>query len=356
MNERLIAIRKICGQNSFDAFMVSNDVNRRYLSGFDGSAGTLLISQEKAYLVTDFRYIEQATAQAEGFEVKKRGDDLHQSMAQLFAECGWSKIAFESKQVSYAEYIEMKEELGVELIPLDGAVEKLRMIKNKRELEILRSGAQELDRAFRYICTKLRPGVTEKEIDLELEFYLRRNGAEAAAFRFIVASGERGALPHGTATTKKLAHGELVTIDFGAVYDGYATDMTRTVAIGSTVQRQREIYGIVEEARSAAAAFVKPGIKANEADQVARDIIEKAGYGAYFGHGLGHGVGLETHEQPTLNPRSTTLLEPGMVITVEPGIYIPGWGGVRIEDMVLVTAEGAELLTRSPRELITINC
>jgi Xaa-Pro aminopeptidase len=355
LNEQLTAIREIFGQNSYDAFMVSNDVNRRYLSGFDGSAGTLLISQEKAYLVTDFRYIEQATVQAEDFEVKKRGDDLHQSMAQLLAECGWSKIAFESKQVSYAEYIEMKDKLGVELIPLDGAVEKLRMIKNKGELEILRSGAHELDNAFSYICTRLRPGVTEKEIDLELEFYLRRNGAEAASFRFIVASGERGALPHGAATTKQLAHGELVTIDFGAVYNGYATDMTRTVAIGSTDQRQREIYGIVEKARSAAAAFVKPGIKANEADQVARDIIEKAGYGSYFGHGLGHGVGLETHEQPTLNPRSTTVLEPGMVVTVEPGIYLPGWGGVRIEDMVLVTADGAELLTRSPRELITIN-
>lgn len=355
MNEQLTAIRKIFGQNSFDAFMVSNDLNRRYLSGFDGSAGTLLISQEKAYLVTDFRYVEQANAQVKGFEVKKRGDDLHQILNQLFTECGWRKIAFESKQVSYADYIEMNEKLGVELIPLDGAVEKLRMIKNKSELEILRNGAQELDSAFSYICTRLRAGVTEKEIDLELEFYLRRNGAEAASFRFIVASGERGALPHGAATTKKLAQGELVTIDFGAVYDGYATDMTRTVAIGSTDQRQREIYGIVEEARSAAAAFVKPGIKANEADQVARDIIEKAGYGNYFGHGLGHGVGLETHELPTLNPRSTTMLEAGMVVTVEPGIYIPGWGGVRIEDMVLVTADGAELLTSSPRELITIN-
>jgi len=228
------------------------------------------------------------------------------------------------------------------------------MVKDAAEIEILRSGAEELDRAFEFVCSTVRPKMTEKELALELEIYLLKRGAEETSFRFIVASGPRAALPHGTATDKVINAGEMVTLDFGGVFEGYATDMTRTFVMEKSDQRQVEIYDIVYNAQQKALAALKPGIQASEIDAAARDYITEAGYGSYFGHGLGHGLGLETHEQPVLSHRSKTILKPGMVFTIEPGIYLPGWGGVRIEDMVLVTDQGAETMTNSPRNLIII--
>ena len=354
MAERLKKIRQLLKKNNIDAVIITNAVNRRYLSGFDGTAGLLLIGHEKSLLVTDFRYTEQAAAQARHFTVHCWKDDLMLSLAPLIEEEGWLKAGFEAKDVTYSVFTEMKEKLPVELIPLEVTAEKQRMVKTGSELSELSRGAKILDEAFNNICSLIRPGMTEREVALELEIYLLRQGAEERSFRFIVASGERGAMPHGVASMKELSKGEMVTIDFGAVFGGYATDMTRTVALGAVSKQRSKIYDIVKKAQQEAVLAIKPGIKCREIDAVARGIIEKAGYGENFGHGLGHGVGLETHEQPVLNPRSETVLKAGMVVTVEPGIYIPEWGGVRIEDMVLVKKDGVETLTKSSRELIII--
>jgi len=354
MSERLDSFRKLLKPNNIDAMLITNSLNRRYLSGFDGSSGVLLIGHDQAYLVTDFRYIEQAKEQAAQFAVERWQDDLIKSLVPLIEKAGWTKLGFESKDAVYATYQEMAEKLPVDMIPLEDVVENLRMVKSDQELKVLSQGAQILDQAFDYICSIIKPGMMERDLALELEIYLLRQGAEETSFRFIVASGERGAMPHGLASTKVMKKGELVTIDFGAVFDSYATDMTRTLSLGKADQRQREIYNLVREGQQKAADAVKPGLKGSELDAVARNLFDQAGYAQYFGHGLGHGVGLETHELPVLNSKSKTILQPGMVITIEPGIYIPGWGGVRIEDMVAVTDRGGDVLTKSAKQLINI--
>ncbi|MDW7740185.1 MAG: Xaa-Pro peptidase family protein [Bacillota bacterium] len=354
MSDKLKGIRKLIKKNNLDVLLVTNPQNRRYLSGFTGTGGVLLISVDKALLVTDFRYTEQAAAQADQFEVKLWKEDLYQNLAVIVREYGWEKIGFEAKNVVFSTYREMQDKLPGELVAVETSAEELRMVKDEKELELLSRAAELLDRAFGYLLEIIRPGMTEQELALELEIYLLKSGAEKRAFNYIVASGIRGAMPHGTASSKVMQDGELVTIDFGAVFDGYATDMTRTVSLGEPDEKQREVYDIVYRAQKNAAEAIRPGLKGFEIDTVARDIITEAGYGEQFGHGLGHGVGLETHEQPVLNPKSKTILKAGMVVTVEPGIYIPGWGGVRIEDMVVVTKEGMSVLTKSPRELTVI--
>jgi len=210
------------------------------------------------------------------------------------------------------------------------------------------------DKAFNRICKLIKPGITERDIALELEFYMKKLGATSTSFTSIVASGERSALPHGTATDKKIKEGEFLTLDFGCVYNGYCSDMTRTVVIGKANERQREIYSVVLEAQEKALKYIKPGVKGCDVDRVARDIIKEKGFGQYFGHGLGHSLGLEIHESPRLSPTSNDILQEGMVVTDEPGIYIPDFGGVRIEDLVLVTATGFEVLSNSPKELIEL--
>lgn len=272
----------------------------------------------------------------------------------LIEKAGWSRIGFESRHLVYSSYLDLKAKLGSDPVPLADLVENMRMIKSGTELLLLREGASLLDRAFEHVCSLLTPGSREIELALDLEIFLRRNGATAPAFPFIVASGARGALPHGVASEKIIQRGELVTIDFGAVYGGYATDMTRTVALGKISRHQEEIYDIVYEAQQAGISAVRAGVKCSEVDAAARKVIREAGCSRYFGHGLGHGVGLDTHELPALNARSNQVLEKDMVITIEPGIYIPGQLGVRIEDMVRVDEHGPELLTASPRQPLVL--
>ena len=352
--ERLQKIRRLISEEDLDALVIISPNNRRYLSGFLGTAGVLLISNEKALLVTDFRYINQAEDQAPLFEVIRWQDDLFKCIAPLVEENGWEKIGFEAGQLVYSTFEEMKEKLPAEMVPVKETAEKLRIVKDSEEIALMRRGAGVLDRAFSMIQETAKPGMTERELALELEIFLLREGAEEKSFNFIVASGHRGAMPHGVASDKKMQSGELVTIDFGGIFGGYATDMTRTFAIEKINGQQKEIYDIVYKAQREAAAVVKPGLPVNEVDAVARNIIKEAGYGEYFGHGVGHGVGLEVHEQPTLNHLKSTELKPGMVVTIEPGIYLPDVGGVRIEDMLAVSENSAESLTNSPRELINL--
>lgn len=352
--DRLSGVRALLPEMDVDALLVTSPDNRFYLSGFTGTAGTLLIGQKDAFLLTDFRYTGQAELQAPLYSVRRYKDDYHQVLAELIKEAGWSKIGYECKNMSCFDYSRLDEKISVQFIPLEETAEKLRMIKNCEEQDTMRRGAEKLDLAFSWLLEVIRPGMSERELAVELEIFLLRQGSQRPSFNYIVASGERGAMPHGVASEKLLCEGELVTIDFGAVFNSYATDMTRTVALHKIDQRQKEIYDIVYRAQCETVAAVKPGLTGKELDSVARDIITEAGYGEQFGHGLGHSIGLETHESPALSPKNNTTLQPGMVVTVEPGIYISGWGGVRIEDMVLVTESGAVRLTQSPRELVII--
>lgn len=354
MPERLRRLQEQLKKRSLDAVLVTHPANRVYLSGFDGSNGVLLIGSGEAFLFTDFRYLEQAEKQSPDFRVCPWKGKLSEALGPHIAAAGWSNLAFEEEQVTYSLYTELKEGLPIGLVPQRGLVEELRAVKSKAEAEILRRGAEIMDRAFDYLLNTVKPGMTEQEVALELEYYLRRQGSEGTLFRYIVASGKRGSLPHGIATEKLLRSGELVTIDFTGTFDSYATDMTRTIALGEPGARAREVYENVRLAQQEAREKIRPGMTGIEADALARELIKEAGFGEHFGHGLGHGLGLEVHELPTLSPRSETTLVSGMVVTIEPGIYIPGWGGVRIEDMVLITSGGAEPLTCCSRELIVI--
>lgn len=355
MRRRLQRFQEQLARSGLKAFLVTQPANRQYLSGFDGTSGLLVVCPEEAFLITDFRYLEQARLQSPHctlLPVGREGSVV--ALGRFLEEKGLQSLAFEEKHLVYAVYREYKEKLPVTLVPHSGLVEEIRRIKEPAEIDILRRGAALLDAAFLHILEYLAPGRTEVEVSLELEIYLRRRGSSGIPFRFIVASGKRGAHPHGVASSKTLQKGELVTIDFGAIVEGYATDCTRTVCLDPPNERQKEVYALVLEALEKARSGLYPGITCREADALAREVISSAGYGEYFGHGLGHGVGLEVHEQPTLSPRGEGNLLPGTVFTLEPGIYIPGWGGVRIEDMMVMGKEGAQPLTGSTRKLVVI--
>lgn len=352
MQSRLAAIRALLAEQNLAAVIVSKPENRLYFSGFTGSSGLLLVSADAARLITDFRYVEQATRQAPDFAVVRHGADIYETLAAEVKAIGGQRIGFESDFVTWDAYKRLIN-VGGELAPLH--LDKLRMVKDDDELAALRRAVRIADDAFSHILSYIHPGVSERDIALEMEYFMRRQGAEKMAFDMIVASGARSALPHGRASSKCIAAGDFITMDFGAVYGGYHSDITRTVVVGKATPRQREIYRLVLIAQTAGLAAVSPGRVCREVDADARKVIIDAGYGEYFGHGLGHGVGLAIHEEPRLSPACDATLAPGMTVTVEPGVYIPDWGGVRIEDTVLVTAAGVEVLTASGKELIELS-
>jgi len=355
MLQRIYRLRSKFAANDIDSILVLQPANRLYLSGFTGSAGVLLITGKEAFLVTDFRYTEQAARQAPDYTVVEYTGQITDKLWEIIREAGLKKTGFEKDFVSVAQHSSWQEKFnGLDLVPVEGLVEKLRAIKDEAELSSIRKAVAVADEAFKHITGFLKPGITELEVALELEYFMRRNGASGISFDSIVASGPQGSLPHATPSQRVIETGDLVTMDFGAIYQGYCSDLTRTVFIGEARPKEKEVYNIVLEAQKAALAAVAPGKKANSVDQVAREIISRKGYGDRFGHGLGHGVGLAVHEQPRLAKSDETVLEPGIVVTVEPGIYIPGWGGVRIEDMVLVTEQGCEILTQAEKGIVVI--
>jgi Xaa-Pro aminopeptidase len=355
LSRRLEKVKEIILRQGLDGVFISSPVNRRYLSGFTGTTGYLLITGEKRLFITDFRYIQQAKQQCPEFEVVELPKDILDKLNELMKELDIRDLGFEDSDITYMQYCRMKDKLeGINLHPLGDSVNHLRMVKNPEEIELLRTATRISEQAFEYIKSYIKPGVKEKDVALELEFYLRKRGVSGPSFDFIVASGWRSALPHGVASDKVIEKGEFVTLDFGGRYEGYCSDMTRTVVVGEYSPRQKEIYDIVLEAQREALQGIRAGMTGIEADRIAREIIEKAGYGEYFGHGLGHGVGLQIHEAPTLSVKGGTALEPGMVVSVEPGIYIPDFGGVRIEDLVVITEDGVENFNNSSRELTII--
>lgn len=353
-SQRIEKLRERMEAQDIPALLVSNAMHRRYLTGFTGSAGVVLVTGQTTVLFTDFRYRTQAPAQVKGsgVTVMEHGVDMLRDVEEELQRSKLNRLGFEAGDISYRDYQKYKQKLsGVTLVATDGLVEQLRQLKDETEQQIMVEAAQVADEAYEYILGELQPDVTEKEIQNKLEFFMRSRGADGSSFDTIVASGERSALPHGVASDKKLRVGELITLDYGAYYQGYCSDITRTVMLGEPTEQQREIYEIVLEAQTYAVARIEPGMSGKQADALAREIIKKRGYGEYFGHGTGHGLGMEVHESPRLSPRSEDILKPGMVVTVEPGIYLPGVGGVRIEDDVLVTEKGAQRLTQSDKSL-----
>lgn len=352
---RLELLRSKMRQNDLEAFIINSTSNRRWLSGFTGSAGTLVVGLQKAWLLVDFRYIEQAKQQAAHLE-SIHTVNYSEQLRGLLSEVNAHQVGFESTHVTYQAWDKLqKVSTDIKWVPCANWVEEARACKDEEEIELLAAAAAITDQAYAAILPLIKPGVSEKELAMQLEFCLRKAGAQTMAFPPIVVSGERGALPHGQPSDKVICAGELITMDFGAVWQGYCSDMTRTVALGNANTRQRYIYDLVLRAQKAALAAVAIGQTGQAVDAVARSIITEAGYGEAFGHGLGHGVGLEVHEEyPRLNTSWQGELLPGMVCSVEPGIYLPGWGGVRIEDLVVVTQDGCRILSTSPTDLMIL--
>ncbi|MDQ0058308.1 M24 family metallopeptidase [Paenibacillus harenae] len=354
-NVRVDRLRKLLEESGYEAILIGSDVNRRYISGFTGSSGMVLITQDERYLLTDFRYRTQAPEQAVDFKIVEHGANPIDDVRELLAQHGIKQLAFEQDHVVYSQYSAWTEALpGITLQPSGALVEKLRMIKDDAELKVMQEAADLADKTFSYILNIIKPGMRESDIALEMEVFMRSHGATSSSFDTIVASGERSALPHGVASDRLVGQDEFVKLDFGAYYQGYCSDLTRTVVVGTPTEKHREIYSIVLEAQLHALECIKPGISGREADALARDVIAKYGYGDLFGHGTGHGLGMEIHESPRLSKLSETILTPGMTVTVEPGIYIPGFGGVRIEDDIVITETGIKILTSSPKELIIL--
>lgn len=351
MEKRLARLRETLVKLGIDGVVIAKPENRHYFSGFTGSSGMLLVSCEQAHLITDFRYLEQAAAQAPAYEIVRYGTDIYATLQQVGAASGLAKLGFEEDFVTWAGY-QLLSKVFPQAVGLD--VDHLRMVKDQLEIQAIGQAVAIADQAFHHILPFLKPGVREQDIALELEFQMRKQGAEKSAFDIIVASGVRSALPHGRASEKAIASGDFVTMDFGAVYAGYHSDMTRTVVVGQASDQQRQIYEVVLQAQITGLAAIKPGASCKEVDAAARSIIQAAGYGEYFGHGLGHGVGLAIHEDPRLSPAYDCILAEGMAVTVEPGIYLPDWGGVRIEDTVVVSVSGADILTESSKNLIEL--
>jgi Xaa-Pro aminopeptidase len=352
---KLEQIRNRFKELSVDGLLITSEFNRRYMTGFTGTAGVAVISEEKAVFITDFRYTEQAAKQIEGYEIVKHSGPIIEEVANIVSKLGIKKLGFEQDHLTYQTYSSYKQVLSqTEFIPVSGAVEKLRLIKSPAEIKILKEAALIADAAYKHILSYVKPGLKEIEVANELEFFMRKNGAVSSSFDIIVASGYRSALPHGVASDKKIEKGDFVTLDFGAYYKGYCSDITRTFAVGQPSEELQKIYSIVLEAQLRGMNGIKPGMTGKEADALTRDYITEQGYGEYFGHSTGHGLGMEVHESPALSSRSNTILEPGMVVTVEPGIYVAGLGGVRIEDDIVITDTGNEALTHSPKDLIIL--
>jgi Xaa-Pro aminopeptidase len=352
--EKIKKLRSAFEKLGIDGILITNSYNRRYMTNFTGSAGVVLIGTENAQFITDFRYIEQAAKQCEGYEIVQHKGSLPDEVAEQVKKLGIKRLGFEQDHLSYSSFKAYEKAVGAELVPVSGVIEKLRLIKTESEIKILKEAADIADAAFKHILEFIRPGVTELEVSNELEFFMRKAGATSSSFDIIVASGYRSALPHGVASEKIIESGDFVTLDFGAYYKGYVSDITRTVSVGKPDEKLKEIYDIVLEAQLRGMAGIKPGMTGKEADALTRNFIAEKGYGEYFGHSTGHGIGLEVHEGPALSIKSDIVLEPGMVVTVEPGIYIPGLGGVRIEDDTLITKDHNETLTHSTKELIIL--
>lgn len=358
MNDRIERLMAMLPCDA-DCALISSDINRRYFTGMLSSAGTLLVFREKSYLIIDFRYIEKARNTVRNCEVILQ-EELYSQIKKLLAKHGAKRIALESMDITLSRYEQLREKLGDTAEfdssnALSKAIYACRTVKDSTEIEKIRSAQIIAEEAFTHILGFIREGVTERDIQLELDFKMQKLGAEELSFPTIALTGTSTSMPHGVPSAdRKVQKGDFVLMDFGAVIDGYHSDMTRTVAVGDPTDEMKYVYNVVLEAQEKALAAVHAGITGQQLDAVAREHIAKAGYGENFGHSLGHGVGMEIHEYPGSSPNSTPVFRSGNVVTVEPGIYLPGKFGVRIEDFVLVTDNGCENLTLAPKNMIIL--
>ena len=356
MNERTRSLYARASRYA-DAVLILSKVNRFYFTGFDASDGALLIGKNGAVFFTDSRYTEAAEKKL-GPDCVMDSANLYETLAAIFAGDGVKTVALENDRLTMAEYETLRKKLpDTDFNVTDSLardVNDLRAVKSEEEIEKITAAQRIAEQAFDHILTVIRPGITEREIALELEYHMLRNGADGLSFETIAVSGVNSSLPHGVPGQKKVQPGDFITMDYGALKDGYHSDMTRTVALGGVSEKQKKVYETVLAAQTASLETLADGTSGFDADKAARDVIVNAGFGRFFGHGTGHAVGVEIHELPRLSPKSEQILRAGNVVTVEPGIYLPGEFGVRIEDMALITADGCVNLTRCPKELIVL--
>ncbi len=352
--QRLERVREKLLDQGAGAVLINHPPNIQYLSGFTGTNGFLLVTPQRSYLFTDFRYLDQARTQSPLFETVKIDGGLdYEKIMSFLAREGIRALAVEEEYLSVKAFKKLAEKSGerLQLLAANGLVETLRAMKTDDEIEYIIAAVRIADSAFQQVLPFIRPGVSEFDVACELEYLLRKKGAERIPFPLIVASGPRSALPHGVATKKIIRENELVTLDFGAVSGGYCSDMTRTLVVGKPDGIQEERFNLVMEAQELAFQYIKPGVAVTEVDARVRQFFHEQGCEEQFGHGLGHGIGLEVHEKPSLSPRGQGNLEPGMVFSIEPGLYYRDWGGIRLEDLVLLRSSGPERLTRSAKIL-----
>lgn len=340
-----------------DCVLITSDINRRYFTGMKSSAGTVIAFPDKSYLIIDFRYIEKARSivkNAEVIEQKNLSVQLH----KLLHEHSAKNMAIESQTMTVSELSAYKKSFAdIEIIDSDllsNVISVLRTVKDDEEIACIRKAQEIAESAFDHILTFIRPGVTEREIALELDHEMYLNGAEALSFETIALAGTNTSMPHGVPSDKSVQNGEFVLMDFGAVWNGYHSDMTRTICVGEPDEEMRKVYDIVLKAQEECLNNAHAGMTGSELDKIARDVIEDAGYGDCFGHSLGHGVGMEIHEKPNASPSVKSILLPGSVVTVEPGIYLAGKFGVRIEDFVILTENGINNLTKCAKNIISL--
>lgn len=344
-----------CKEKNLDAIIVQSQPNMRYLSGFTGDSGCIIISSRSLILLTDFRYTQQAETQSPDFEVKEfAGGGYIRLVEESLKENECKNIGFEDATLLYPEVQAFLNLNSFEWTPISNDIAAVRKIKSADELDLMREAGRITDVTFTHMLDYIKVGMSEIDIALELEFFIRKNGAEGISFNPIVAAGPNGAMPHAIPSTRKIQSGELLTMDFGCMVEGYCSDMTRTIGIGELAHSAKNIYNICLEAQKKVCCEIRAGMLGKDADKIARDIIYRNGFEGAFGHGLGHGVGMEVHEAPNLSRISEDILSIGHVVTIEPGIYKKEIGGVRIEDFGVIGENGFESFVHSPKELICI--
>lgn len=346
-------LNQLLESNNLDALLIMSPYNRRYVSGFSGSSGAIIYTKNEKYLISDFRYKNQAPKESVDFEFVLQDKGLIPFVVEFIKEKGLKTVGFESQHVNYNIYDSLKNEF--DLVPLTEEVEKIRMVKTPDEIEKIKKACEIVDESYMHILKFVKSGMTELEVRNELEYKMAQLGSEKPSFDTIVASGYRGALPHGAASKKVIERGDMVTLDFGAYFEGYASDITRSFAVEDVSSEMEKVYNVVLESQLKALDEIKLGMTGEEADSIARDVIKSYGYEDNFGHSLGHGFGLEVHEGPGLAQKSDIILTENMVITIEPGIYLDNVGGVRIEDDAIITKGGLEKLTHSTKDFIIVN-
>jgi len=352
---RLEQMRLKLPEKEVEGILLTQLDNLSYISGFTGSTAVALVTLKEAIFFVDSRYEVQAKAECPGFEVQKVADSLLITAAKTAQEMGVGRLGFEQDHLTFKQHADLtKEAPDLTLVPLSGLVEEMRQIKDEGEVALIRAACEIVDKTFEHILPFIKPGASERDIALELEWHMRHLGADREGFDTIIASGARSAMPHGKASEKIIEKGDFVTLDFGPRRKGYHADLTRTVVVGPPTEEQKKVYQTVLEAQMKAIEALQPGIEGKAVDEIARSHIRNAGYGDYFGHGLGHGLGRAVHDGATTSPKSEITLQAGMITTIEPGIYIPDWGGVRIEDDCLITDSGYEILTHAHKDLIVL--